>query len=198
MFGRLQPRTQEIVPPPAIDDRALVAQVLARDRKATAEFVSRCADCVYPFVRRRLMPNPALIEDVVQDVMLAAWRNLSNFRGEAGLCAWLLGIARHKVDDYYRKRLRETELPEDDEPSQEFSVTPLLEEQMDAAAREQRVQATLALLPEAYSLALLWRYRDNRSTREIAELTGKSEKAIERLLSRARDSFRKRWSDVRR
>jgi RNA polymerase sigma-70 factor (ECF subfamily) len=133
---------------------------------------------------------------MVQDVMLAAWQNLSNFRGEVGLRAWVLGIARHKVDDYYRKRIWETELSEDDEPSQEFSVKPLLEEQMDVAAREQRVQATLALLPEAYSLVLLWRYRDNRSTREMAELTGKSEKAIERLLSRARNSFRKRWSHV--
>jgi RNA polymerase sigma-70 factor (ECF subfamily) len=196
MFGRLQREAQASVLPPPLDDRALVAEVLARDRKATAEFVSRCADHVYPFVRRRLMPNATLIEDMVQDVMLAAWQNLSNFRGEAGLRAWVLGIARHKVDDYYRKRIRETELPEDDEPSQEFSVKPLLEEQMDVAAREQRVQATLALLPEAYSLVLLWRYRDNRSTREMAELTGKSEKAIERLLSRARNSFRKRWSHV--
>jgi RNA polymerase sigma-70 factor, ECF subfamily len=194
MVGRLQPEPQADLPPPPVDDRSLVAQVLARDRKATAEFVARCADHVYPFVRRRLMPNPALLEDLVQEVMLAAWQNLPTYRGEAGLRAWVLGIARHKIDDYYRKRIRETELPEDEEAVQELSVTPLLEEKIDAAALEQKVQATLASLPEGYSLALLWRYRDNLSAREMAGLTGRSEKAIERLLARARDSFRKRWS----
>jgi RNA polymerase sigma-70 factor (ECF subfamily) len=194
MVGRLQPEPRPNLPPPALDDRSLVAQVLARDRKATAAFVARCADYVYPFVRRRLMPDTAMLEDIVQEVMLAAWQNLPTYRGDAGIRAWVLGIARHKIDDYYRKRIRETELPEDEEEVQELSVSPRLEEEIDAAALEHKVQATLTSLPEAYCLALLWRYRDNRSARDMAELTGKSEKAIERLLSRARDSFRKKWS----
>ena len=36
------------------DDRHLVAELLRKDRKATAEFVALCADCVYPFLRHRL------------------------------------------------------------------------------------------------------------------------------------------------
>ncbi len=38
----------------------------------------------------------------------------------------------------------------------------------------------------------------NRAMLEMAAKTGKTEKAIERLLSRARDAFRKRWEDGRR
>jgi RNA polymerase sigma-70 factor (ECF subfamily) len=134
----------------------------------------------------------------VQEVLLAAWQNLPNFRGEGGLRAWFLGIARHKVEDYYRKRIRETELPEQEESVADPAVAPLFDEALDSHAQEQKVQATLAALPEVYAVALLWRYRDNRSAREMAQLTGKTEKAIERLLARARESFRKRWSDVRR
>ena len=55
---------------------------------------------------------------------------------------------------------------------------------------KQRRSEILRQLPELYSLALLWRYWENRSVREMADATGKTEKAIERLLARARARFR--------
>lgn len=180
------------------NDQRLVAEVLAKDRKATADFVSLCADCVYPFVRRRLPPNTGLVEDLVQETLLAAWKNLPSFRGHGDLLAWVLGIARHKVEDHYRKRLQLAELEDEEEVAEEIGLQPTFDEQLDSEAQRQRIDAVLASLPEAYGLALLWRYRDDRSTREMAELTGKTEKAMERLLARARESFRKRWLDAGR
>jgi len=176
----------------------LVAQVLAKDRKATAEFVARCADWLYSFVRHRLAPRTEMVEDLVQDILLAAWQGLPNFRGDANLRSWVLGIARHKVEDYYRRRIRDAESNEDEDSVPEVAVVPMFEQQLDSAIQQERVQAILALLPEAYGLALLWRYRDSKSAREMAQLTGKTEKAIERLLARARENFRRRWNDVRR
>ena len=179
------------------EEQRLVSEVLHKDRKATGEFVARCADYVYPFVRRRLLPRTEAVEDLLQEILLAAWQNLASFRADASLQAWILGIARHKVEDYYRKRIRNAELPEDDGSTSESAFLPIFDEQLDEATQQQRVQRTLALLPEAYAAALLWRYRDDKSVREMAELTGKTEKAIERLLARARDNFRKRWNDDR-
>lgn len=181
-----------------VSDQRLVADVLAKDRKATAEFVALCADCVYPFVRRRLLPKTGLVEDLVQEILLAAWRDLSNFRSQGDLRAWVLGIARHKVEDHYRKRLRKAELEDEEDIAEEIGLQPTFDEQLDSEAQRGRIDAVLASLPEAYGLALLWRYRDDRSTREMAELTGKTEKAVERLLARARESFRKRWLDAGR
>jgi DNA-directed RNA polymerase specialized sigma24 family protein len=51
----------------------------------------------------------------------------------------------------------------------------------------------LARLPEAYGLVLLWRYWEEHSTKEMAAQTGKTEKAMERLLARARVHFRRLW-----
>jgi RNA polymerase sigma-70 factor (ECF subfamily) len=178
------------------EERYLIAEVLAKDRKATAEFVARCADCVYPFVRRRLLPNTAMAEDLVQEIVLAAWQNLSGFRGDSDLRAWVLGIARHKVEDHYRKRLRQAEIEKEEDSVTEPALRPMFDEKLDGETQRQRIAAVLATLPEAYGLALQWRYRDNRSTREMAKLTGKTEKAMERLLARARESFRKRWLDA--
>lgn len=179
-----------------VSGQRLVAEVLAKDRKATAEFVALCTDCVYPFVHRRLLPKTGLVEDLVQEILLAAWRDLPNYRGRGDLRAWVLGIARHKVEDHYRKRFREAELEEEEEIAQEIGLQPTFDEQLDSEAQRQRIESVLTSLPEAYGLALLWRYRDDRSTREMAELTGKTEKAMERLLARARESFRKRWLDA--
>jgi RNA polymerase sigma-70 factor, ECF subfamily len=73
-------------------DRELVKEILSKDRKATAEFVARYADHVYAYVRRRLIPRADLVEDIVQEVFLAAWENLDKFRGDSSLRNWLLGI----------------------------------------------------------------------------------------------------------
>ena len=177
------------------DDIRLVAEVLRKDRKATAEFVSRYTDWVYAYVRRRVMPQTEVAEDLVQEVFVAAWRGLKSYRGDASLRSWLLGIAGHKVDDYYRKRLRTSDWPDaDDDSVAEPSVIPMYEEQIDRALLHEKAHRVLASLPEAYCLVLLWRYQEDRSAREMAQLTGKTEKAIERLLARAREHFKRRWN----
>jgi RNA polymerase sigma factor (sigma-70 family) len=99
--------------PARVQDAQLIAAVLRKDRKATAEFVARCSDWLYPFVWRRLSPCTDMVQDLMQEILISARQSLSNYRGEADLRAWILGIARHKVDDYYRRRIREAELKED-------------------------------------------------------------------------------------
>ena len=168
-------------PLPSYQDRRLVEEVLSKDRKATAEFVAFCVDSVYSFVRKRLIPRVEMIDDLMQEVLLAAWEGLPKFRGDASLRSWILGIARHKVDDFYRRRLRDSEITEENEPSAEPVLEPGLDRHLDAAAEQDRVERTLALLPEAYAMALIWRYRDEKSVREMAELSGKTEKAVEEI-----------------
>ncbi len=179
-----------------VDERRLVSEVLRKDRKATAKFVSMCTDWAYPYVRSRLLAKRDLVEDLMQEILLSAWRSLASFRGDSTLRRWILGIARHKVEDSYRKILRQIEIPQDEDVSPEFAVAPIVEQELDAVAREHRVEQVLTAMPEPYRVALLWRYRDDRSTRDIAQMTGKTEKSVERLLARARQDFRKRWTDA--
>ncbi len=146
-------------------------------------------------MRHRLIPRTDMVDDLVQEVFLAAWESLPKYQGNASLRSWLLGIARHKVEDYYRGVLRAA-LPLDEDFD---SVIPdtgePVEILLDRDRANQRVHSVLHSLPEPYTLALLWRYWEKRPAREIASRTGKSEKAVERLLARARAQFRKRWND---
>ena len=106
-----------------------------------------------------------------------------------------MGIARHKVEDYYRTQIRQMRSLSDVED--DSAVTPMLyphfDETIDRARLEQKTRRILAGLPEPYGLILLWRYWEKRSAREMAEGTGKTEKAIERLLARARSQFKRCW-----
>jgi RNA polymerase sigma-70 factor (ECF subfamily) len=177
------------------DDTELVAAVLRRDRKGTAEFVSLHADGIYAYVRNRL-PRPDLADDIVQEVFVAGLENLSKFQGTSPLRFWLLGIARHKVEDYYRARLREA-ASSDEEDAELLSpaVTPDFDEWVDRERLALRVQKVLRSLPEIYSLVLLWRYWEHRSAGDMAAQIGRTEKAVERLLARAREQFKRRWNN---
>jgi len=178
------------------DDSSLATAVLSKDRKATAEFVARFADGLHAYIRSRLAPRYDEVDDLVQEVFLAAWENLSRYQGSGPLQAWVIGIARHKVEDYYRARLRALEPIEDSHQNHPVSAAvPEFHQTLEQDELKAKTRGVLASLPELYRLALIWRYWEQASTREMALKTGKTEKAIERLLARARAEFRERWSD---
>lgn len=175
-------------------DIELVAAILQRDRKATARLVELHADAVHRYVWRRLNPKLDMVDDLVQEVFMAAWRGLRGYSGEASLQTWLVGIARHKVEDHYRRTLSVTlESLEPDEGTPAVLDPVDLDSTMDLNRQAEQAAAILATIPYDYAAALRWRYWEGRSAREMSEATGKTEKAIERLLARARGRFRDLW-----
>jgi RNA polymerase sigma-70 factor (ECF subfamily) len=177
------------------DERELVAAVLRHDRKAAARLVAEHIDAIYSYARHRLTPRAELVDDVVQEVFLAALNGLGRFGGQSSLRTWLLGIARHKIEDVYRQLLRvpqpleELEYAADPPRTDATSV----DEELDLARDRARARRVLAKLPARYGLILLWRYWEQRSTREMAATVGTTEKSVERMLARARACFRELW-----
>jgi RNA polymerase sigma-70 factor (ECF subfamily) len=176
-------------------DVEFVQAILRRDRKATAEFVATHTDSVYGYVRRRLFPRLDLVDDLVQDVFVGALGSLRTFTGTSSLRTWLLGIARHKVEDHYRRCLSQPTTPFDEEADVVESAQVSYDEVLDRTRRHERVQRVLAALPDVYRIVLQWRYWEKRSARDMARASGKTEKAIERLLARARHEFKQRWNE---
>jgi len=106
-----------------------------------------------------------------------------------------MGIARHKLEDHYRLRLRAPESIDDfDQDRAVFAALPEFPQLVEQEQMRKITWRVLSSLPEPYRLALIWRYWEEASAREMALKTGKTEKAIERLLARARAEFRERWN----
>jgi RNA polymerase sigma-70 factor, ECF subfamily len=177
------------------DERDLVASILRRDRKAAARFVAAHIDAVYAYARHRLAPRADLVDDVVQDVFLAALQGLTAFQSQSSLRTWLIAIARHKIEDVYRRRLRAPEALDDlnSVEAESLSETTPLDERIDMARGRAKARHVLAQMPERYGLMLLWRYWEQRSTRDMAVAIGTSEKSVERTLARARARFKELW-----
>ena len=152
-------------------------------------------DAVYGYVRSRLAPRADLVDDVVQEVFLGALNGLATFQAQSSLRTWLLGIARHKIEDVYRERLRASLPLEDLNTSGEelLSDGMPVDERIDRARARVKARRILEQLPEHYGLLLLWRYWEQRSARDMAAATGATEKSVERTLARARAKFKELW-----
>jgi RNA polymerase sigma-70 factor, ECF subfamily len=161
--------------------------------------LSRYARAVKKYVYFRLAPRADHADDVVQDVFLAAWENLGAYRGNSSLQSWLLGIARNKIKDYYRAHLREPgPLETAKEKSGAKIAPPQIDDHLDKERARIKARRVLNQLPEKYRIILIWRYWNEYPVKAIAARIGKTGKATERMLARARDEFRSVWDQQSR
>jgi len=183
------------------EDLKLARSVVEKDRKAAERFFDAYFGRLYRFVRLRLDDAQAC-EDVVQEAMIKALRNLHSYRGEAALFTWLCQICRNEISNYFQKFGRKEEMLRslDDDPSLRAALESLEIEDPDAAVDrmtlEKVVQLTLDYLPENYSRALEWKYLEGLSVDEIAGRLGTGVVAAQSMLARARTAFRKGFREV--
>lgn len=184
------------------EDRQLAERVVAKDRGAAELFFDNYFSRLYRFVSLRV-DQPDACEDIVQEAMIKAIRNLASYRGEAALFTWLCQIGRHEISNYFKRfgRHESRQVSLDDDPHIRAALESLESGELtgtDRIALEQVVQLTLDYLPERYSRALEMKYLEGLSVEEIAERFGEGAIAVQSLLARARSAFRKGFSEVRR
>jgi RNA polymerase sigma-70 factor (ECF subfamily) len=151
-------------------------------------------DATLPRVYRYLLArcgDEALAEELTQQTFVAALRNRRRFDGRSDVVTWLCAIGRNRLVDHYRRRGRE------DRRHGRLVEVQRTRSDVPWRAVETRdaVETALAALPDDERLALLFRHLDGLSVREVAGLIGRSEKATESLLARARERFRRAYGD---
>ncbi len=75
---------------------ALLDRIRRGDRGAFSELYRLYHPRLYGYLRR-LLPNPATVEEVLDDVMLVVWQDARKFRGDAAVSTWVIGIAYRKA-----------------------------------------------------------------------------------------------------
>ncbi len=123
-------------------------------------------------------------DDAVQETWLTAVRRVRSFDPAQGTFAgWLRGIAANVLRNQLRaRRLRRGEALNGHVPA------PDTERQRRDQA--ERIAQALGRLPERYEIVLRSKYVDGLSVADIAAATGDTPKAVESLLTRARQAFR--------
>jgi RNA polymerase sigma-70 factor (ECF subfamily) len=172
-------------------ESALVSRVLAGDQAAFNEFYQRYVPRLYQFIYYLANSGKDDAEDILQETLLAAVRSLQRFKGDSSLYTWLCAIARHKVSDHidHLRKLRQQMDGDADLDARTELHGELGSPEQEVVGRQAVVHA-LSLLPGEYRLVLLGKYQEGFSVRELAQIMSRSEKAVESLLTRAREAFR--------
>ena len=170
------------------DELRLVRAMAQRDQSAWALMYERHVGSVFGVVYHLLGGDRCAAEEVCQDVWLLAIERFEQFNPRRGQFRdWVLGIARHRVSRHYRGLNGRSSSGCPDAPSD--TVPP--PDSLERAEQADLVRAALLCLDDDRRQVLLDKYLREMPVAEIAARMGRSAKAVESLLSRARDQLRR-------
>jgi RNA polymerase sigma-70 factor, ECF subfamily len=155
-----------------------------------AGFYDQALPRVYGYFVHRCGGSVPVAEDLTQETFLAVVVELKRGKRVRTPTAWIYGIARHKLLDHYRREQRADrplELASESEESSEELVV------ADRAEARERAVAALASVAASQRAALVLCYLDGYSVPEAARMLGKSAEAVESLLARGRQSFKRAY-----
>ncbi|MEP6964158.1 MAG: sigma-70 family RNA polymerase sigma factor [Polaromonas sp.] len=154
--------------------KQLLLRGLDGDASAYHEFLKALSAYLRGFFRRKLFQLPDEVEDLVQETLLAVHNQRHTYRVDQLLTPWVHAIARYKLVDLLRSRMRREALndPLDDE-LEIFGVS-----DADAANARRDLGQLLAGLPDRQRLPIVHVKLEGLSVVEVAQMTGMSVSAV--------------------
>ncbi|HEY7398527.1 MAG TPA: sigma-70 family RNA polymerase sigma factor [Gaiellaceae bacterium] len=152
-----------------LSDEALLALVARGEEDALAALYDRFGRVAYG-IALRVLRDPELAEDAVQEAFLGAWRTAVAFDPSRGTAStWLLTLVHRRAVDVVRREQRRRTEPLPDDPADSVGGT-----DEDALIRDRRraVQDALARLPDDQRRALELAYYGGLTQSELAEALG--------------------------
>ena len=185
----------------AVFDQQWQRQALAGQPQAVHLLAEQALLPLFRFCFHRVGSNRHLCEEVVQDTLLRALRDLAHYepeRADNNIFGWLTGLARNEIHRVLNRDKRTVSLEllwarMDADLRNIFSrleEAPFSDELLQREETRALVNATMAQLPPHYQQVLEGKYVNGESVRVLAAKAGNSEKAVESMLTRARQAFR--------
>ena len=156
----------------------LVERAASGDSEAFGEIYKTFAPLVHGIVLARVPYDE--VKDIVQEVFLAAYKNLDGLRDKNAIGAWLARIARNHAAEYYRKAKPTEELSED------------LSGRNNPNAEAVEILKTIRSMPETYRETLVLRLIEGMTGNEIAERTGLTPESVRVNLHRGMEQLRQK------
>lgn len=176
-------------------DAELIAAVLQGDTASFEPLVTKYSPRLFATARRYARREDE-VQDVVQEIWSKAFQKLSTFRGDAPFEHWLMRMAVHTCYDFLRhhQRNRETTYTEltteENDWIERFASSPESASDASDAAR-QLVRRLLEMLSPSARLVIQLLEIEDKSVKEIAELTGWSVPLVKVRAFRARAEMKK-------
>ncbi len=186
----------------AIDyDAELMLRVKGGDDASFGVLLEKHRNPVIHFLYR-MVQNPAVAEELAQEVFLRVYRSRASYEPTAKFTTWLFRIATHLALNSLRdgKKERKQESLDDvidDQPVRQVSDTrPTIEQAMLYQARLGEVKKAIQTLPEKQRAAVLMHKYEEMEYSQIARALNCSESAVKSLLFRAYETLRARLAHM--
>jgi len=182
------------------EEKTFIRKLKKMDKWAWEAFCKEYSTPLLAFVQFRFRCNREKAEEIVQMTFIRCVKSIRNFKPSRGtLLNWLKTISKNEAHTILQQEQKQLTAKTSVLSSAE-KIKGVLE-QMDTAALPEEIIAkgefqlliheTIAELYSQYRKVLILKYVENRKVAEIAVMLGQSEKAIESLLSRSRQVFKK-------
>jgi len=175
-------------------DRELVDKTLEGSERAFRSLVERYHALVFSVVRG-VMGRCDEVEDVIQEIFIKIYRNLSGYRGDASLSTWIYRISRNEAINAVSRFRLETEPLDESVGRVGREARP--DECLDRTEAKHRLEELLATLDERYRIAIELRYMGEKSYAEIAEIMEIPIGTVKTYLFRAKAAMKRRLSVIR-
>ena len=170
------------------------------DPAARTELVRRWAGRALALCRSRLGSADGA-EDLAQETLLRALRELPKLEDTAKFGPWLCGIARRLCADWWRSRQRAavnfSALPEGAVGAADRNAEPP-ERRLATAEEDEQLQAAIAALPEDCRETLALYYSQKATYQDVARQLGVSAATVNARLTQARLLLRTRLAEAMR
>ena len=173
----------------------LIAAVLNGDTASFEPLVEKYSPRIFA-TARRYARRESEVEDIAQEIWVKAFQKIGSFRGDAPFEHWLMRLAVRTCYDFLRahQRNREATFSDLSEPEtdwlERFVAEPESASENSDAAR-QLIGRILEQLPPAARMIITLLEIEDRSVKEIAQLTGWSVPLVKVRAFRARAEMRK-------
>jgi len=154
-------------------DKTLIEAIQRGDRDAAACLYHRHIDRVHR-ICHRIVLDPSLTLDCVQEVWLKVFRSIGRFRCQRSVAAWLNAVAANTAIDCYRRSRRQGNHVDIDDPQVESLVAEEQEEgpPLDGPLMQQRIREALEEISVSQRTAFVLRYYEDMPLPEIAGILG--------------------------
>jgi RNA polymerase sigma-70 factor (ECF subfamily) len=171
-----------------------LAAVIA-DQHAFPAWYDVAAPRVYAYALGRT-GSVTIAEEITQETFIEVVRNPRTFDGRSDPLPWLIGVARHRLGRHFRSARRDDARA--DELVREIRVVEGGGGALTAVEDRDDLTRGLAALSPDQRAALMLRFVDGLSVREVAQTIGRTEDATESLIRRARQTFESAFPGGRR
>jgi RNA polymerase sigma-70 factor (ECF subfamily) len=181
-------------------DAVLMLRVKRGDRAAYAGLVEKYKQPVMNFVYRSLR-DEIEAEDLAQNVFLQVYKSRSRYKQTAKFSTWLFTIARNLCLNEIRRRsrhpaesLEETHAENEDQPQRQYEDKKVFlpTENVLQGELAQKIEESLAELPENQRTAILLCRQEELSYEEIAGVLNCSLSATKSLIHRGRETLKEK------